>query len=281
LAKSLLNKIGGICVDCTIDIIKEGNFVLAYLPFNPRTEFGIPKGSIFVNCNIGGREFKSKLMSKGNGNYSIFFSKQLIKNLDLNENEYFNVRLNITPDSVNSSELAEPELLDNETIKAIRERASIRLFTNKEVSKLIVDTILNAGLCAPSATNKRPFHFVVTQSREKMTHIMENNTYAKMLKDSAACIIVCGDKVMQGISELLIEDCSAATQNMLLAIHSLGLGGVWCGIRQSSDFYKDMVREFNLPNYIRPIALIAFGYPDEEKVQPNRYETNKIHIEAW
>lgn len=268
-------------MDCTIDIQKEGKSVLAYLPFNPRTEFDILKGSIFVKCKINGTEFKTKLMSKGNEKYCIFFSRQLLKNLGLDGDEHLKIQLNITQDSTNNSELAEPELLDNDTLKTIRERASIRSFTDKKISDLVLDTILNTGLCAPSASNKRPFHFVVTHSREKMIHIMENNPYVKMLKYSAACILVCGDKIVQGVPELLIEDCSAATQNMLLAIHSLGLGGVWCGVRQGSDFYKDIVKEFNLPNYIRPVSLIAFGYTDEKKVQINRHEINKIHLEGW
>lgn len=266
---------------CMVDIKKEGNSVLAYLPFNPRIEFGIPKGTIFVICVINGTEFKSKLMSRGNERYAIFFSKQLIKNLGLVGEEHVAVPLTIERERVNNSKLSEPERLSNDTIKSIRERASIRSFNNKEISDLVLDTILDAGLCAPSATNKRPFHFVVTRSKEKMVQITENNAYSKMLKSAAACIIVCGDKIVQGIPEWLIEDCSAATQNMLLAIHSLGLGGVWCGVKQSSDFYKDIVREFQLPEHIRPISLITFGYTDEKKVQANRYEINKIHMEEW
>jgi len=268
-------------MNCTIDIKREGNSVIARLPFNPKTEFGIQKGSIFVKCIINGIQFKARLMSKGSGNYFLFFSKQLIKHLNLKEEENLNVVLDIELDIPENETLAEPEILDNETLKVIRERASIRTFIDKEISNTVIDTILNAGLCAPSAKNKRPFHFVVTQNKEQMKHITENAHYAKMLENATACIIVCGDKIMQGIPEWLLEDCSAATQNLLLAIHSLGLGGVWCGVKQSSDFYKDIVNEFNLPNHIRPVSLIAFGYTQEKKVQPNRYETYKIHRESW
>lgn len=269
-------------MDCTIDIKREGNTVLAYLPFNPRTEFGIPKGSIFVKCIIDGTEFKSKLMSRGNEKYCLFFSKQLFKKLDLNGDSHLNVKLNIALDSSDTSVLADPEILYNDTMKTIRERVSIRSFNNKEISSILLDTILNAGLCAPSASNKRPFHFVTTRNKEKMTQLQKNNAYAKMLNSAAACIIVCGDKTVQGIPEWLIADCSAATQNILLAIHALGLGGVWCGVKQATDFYKDIVNEFKLPSHIRPVSLIAFGYPDDEvKRQANRHETNKIHNETW
>lgn len=268
-------------MECTIDIKKEGNTVLAYLSFNPKTEFGILKGSIYVKCVINGIEFKSKLMSKGAGRYCIFFNKQLLKLLDLNGDEHLAVPLTIVLENENIHDLTEPQMLDNETLKSIRERSSIRCFTDKQINQVTIDTILNAGLCAPSASNKRPFHIVVTQNRDTMISISKNNIYAKMLQSATGSIVVCGDKIVQGIPEWLLADCSAATQNMLLAIHSLGLGGVWCGVRQGSDFYKDIMTVFGLPNHIRPISVIAFGYTDDKKIQSNRYEVNKIHFETW
>jgi nitroreductase len=266
---------------CTIDISKVGNSTIAYLPFNPRTEFEIPKGTIYVRCTIGETEFKAKLMSKGNDNYCIFFSKLLLKNLGLEGEEHKNLPLDIVLDTTNTSTIVEPEILDNETIRTIRERCSIRSFTDKTISKVQLDTVLNAGFCTPSATNKRPFHFVVTQNREKMINITGNNPYVKMLYTAPVCIIVCGDKILQGIPEWLLADCSAATQNMLLAIHSIGLGGVWCGVKQGTDFYKDIVKEFELPSHIRPISLIPLGYPAENKIQRSRFEIDKIHYETW
>ncbi len=267
---------------CTIDIIREGNSVIAYLPFNPRTEFGIHKGSIYAICTIRGVEFKSRLMSRGDEKYCVFFSKQLLKNLELNGEEHLNVPLHITLETMSVSEDVEPELLLNDTLRVIRERSSIRSFIDKRVSPTILETILHSGLCAPSAKNKRPFHFVVTQNREKMLNIMRSNSrYTNMLTTADACIIICGDKIVQGIPEWLIEDCSAATQNMLLAIHSLGLGGVWCGVKQGSDFYKDIVNEFEIPSHIRPISLIALGYTNENRPQRNRFERSKLHYEAW
>lgn len=268
-------------MECMIDIKKEGNTVLAYLPFNPKIEFGILKGSIYVKCVINGVEFKSKLMSRGSGKYCIFFNKQLLKLLDLDGDEHLAIPLTIILERENIHELAELKMLDNETLKSIRERSSIRCFTGKQIDEVTFHTILNAELCAPSASNKRPFHIVVTQDRDKMICISKNNNYAKMLQCATACIVVCGDKIVQGIPEWLLADCSAATQNMLLAIHSLGLGGVWCGVRQGSDFYKDIVNVFGLPSHIKPISLIAFGYTDDKKVQSNRYEANKIHFESW
>lgn len=266
---------------CNIDIKKEGTQTISYLPFDPRIEFSIPKGSIYVNCTINNNEFKSRLMLKENGRYCIFFSRKLLENIGLKGEKHSGIKLDIELYKDSKPVLKNPKILENETLKAIMERKSIRSFTNKKVSTIIIDTIINAGLCAPSATNKRPFHFIVTENKEKMMKIRETNNYVNMLESATVCIIVCGDQNLQRVPEYLMADCSAATQNMLLAIHSIGLGGVWCGVKKSSDFYNEIIKEFKLPGQIRPASLVAFGYTNEKKGQPNRYEINKVHYEAW
>ena len=266
---------------CKIDIKKEGNLTTAFIPFDPRTEFNIPKGAIYANCVINSIEFKTKLMSKGNGKYFIVFNKQLMKNIGLDGEKYFNINLNIGIENNEKTKIKKMNLVENETLKIIAERKSIRSFNDKKIDKIIMDTILNAGFCAPSANNKRPFHFIVTESKRKILKIGIGNNKVKMLENTTACIIICGDKTVEGIGEFLIEDCSAATQNMLLAIHSLGLGGVWCGINQNGDFYKNIIKEFKTPEHIRPISVIALGYTDDKYSQNNRYEVNKVHYELW
>jgi nitroreductase len=266
---------------CKIDIKKEGKLVTACLPFNPKIEFNITKGTIYAKCVINKFEFKTKLISKGDGKYFIVFNKQLLQNIGLNGDNHVDVQLLIEEEANTAPELEKPKILKNETLKIIFERKSIRKFNDKKIDKNIIDTVVNAGFCAPSANNKRPFHFIITEDKKKLKKVMNDNSKVKMLETATLCIIICGDKVVQGIPEFLIEDCSASTQNMLLAIHSLGLGGVWCGIKQNSDFHKIIVKEFKLPEYIRPISLIAVGYTDEKHNQPNRYEINKIHYEIW
>jgi len=268
-------------MDCKIDIKKDGNLVTAHIPFNPKKEFNIQKGTIYVNCIINNIKFKSKLMSKGNGKYFIIFNKQLMKNIGLEGDKHLNINLNIEIEYNEKQELKKLNVLENETLKTISERKSIRNFNDEKIDKITMDTIINAGFCAPSANNKRPFHFIVIQNKKKMLKIIGNNSKVKMLENAIGCIIICGDKIIQGVSEFLIEDCSAATQNILLAIHSLKLGGVWCGVKQNSDFYKDIIKEFKIPEHIKPISLIALGYTDEKYSQNNRYELNKIHYEIW
>ncbi|MDR2941254.1 MAG: DUF1905 domain-containing protein, partial [Treponema sp.] len=87
-------------MNCRIDIIKEGRSFLAYLPFDPKVEFNIPKGTIYVKCTIGKYEFKAKLMPKGKGKYFIIFNKELLQSLNFDEKEYNNILLKITSDII-------------------------------------------------------------------------------------------------------------------------------------------------------------------------------------
>lgn len=121
-------------MQCVVDIKKEGKFTITILPFNPRTEFDIPKGTIYVKCSIENIEFKSKLISKGDGCFFIIFNKQLLKTIGISEEGRENVNLKIEPDIVAAIPelVGDYEMLDNEVIKAISERASIRRFDSKE-----------------------------------------------------------------------------------------------------------------------------------------------------
>ena len=83
------------------------------------------------------------------------------------------------------------------------------------------------------------------------------------------------------VKEFLYADCAAATQNILLGIHGLGLGGVWCGVASNSDWRKRMVAELELPLKLEPIAVIAFGWPDEKKELLGRWEPEKIYYDKW
>lgn len=166
-------------------------------------------------------------------------------------------------------------------LSGITSRRSIRDYTGQEINEEHLNTILNAGFCAPSAKNKRPWHFIVLQNKDKLNAISLMGTNNSMISKASCCIVVCGDKVKQGINELLIEDCSAATQNMLLATHGLGLGGVWCGIIKNSDTYKYLKNVLKLPESINPISIVVLGYPNEVKSEVARFEEGKIHREVW
>ena len=168
-----------------------------------------------------------------------------------------------------------------DVMEAILTRRSIRKYTKGEITEEQLMTIIKAGCHAPSAHNRQPWHFVVIRDREKLMRITSFHSYASMLPDAGACIVVCGDKERQPQTGFLIEDCSAAIQNMLLAVHSLGLGAVWCGLYPVIHLTKSMKQLLSLPETIIPVGLIAIGHKGEERTTADRFDKTKIHYEEW
>lgn len=170
---------------------------------------------------------------------------------------------------------------DLDVLTAIRERRSIRRYTTEPVSELQINTILEAGLSAPTAKNKRPVHFLVVQDQDRLTKIAKGKPHAWMVDKAPCALIVLGDTEVEDRPEFLYADCFAATQNILLAIHGLNLGGVWCGVGADSPWYQLLKEVLELPEHIQPMAVVAVGHPAEERTRPQIWERDKIHWEKW
>ncbi|MCD6201931.1 MAG: nitroreductase family protein [Bacteroidales bacterium] len=169
-----------------------------------------------------------------------------------------------------------------EFLKGIQTRRSIRAFTNQPVTEENIRIILETAMMAPSAVNCQPWHFIVIRNKEAFRKIMNVHPYATMLSTAQAAILVCGDKKLQHDDGYWIMDCSAATENLLLAAHALGIGSVWIGVHPRESRKKAMRQLFNLPEHIEPLALVALGYPAETPDQPtDRYKPDRIHFETW
>lgn len=168
-----------------------------------------------------------------------------------------------------------------EVFEAIYTRRSIRRYSEKKIENEIVDKIIHAGMYAPSAVNKQPWHFIVFRDREIREAIMKVHPNSRMLKGSPAGILICYDEVLQHDKGYGPVDCSAATQNMLLAAHALGIGSCWVGIYPREQRMADLKKIFDLPARITPFAVIALGYPAEEKTTPDRIRPERIHYERW
>jgi nitroreductase len=165
--------------------------------------------------------------------------------------------------------------------EAILTRRSIRKFKSQPISEDLIEKILRAGMQAPSARNKQPWHFVVIRNRELLDKISVVHPYAYMLKEAPLGILICGDSKIEITIEYLIQDCSAATQNMLLAAHNFGLGAVWLGIYPREPRIKALRELLSLPEHIIPISMIAVGYPNEKKSPENRFKPERIHYDKW
>lgn len=168
-----------------------------------------------------------------------------------------------------------------ETIEAICTRRSIRKYTSQPVSEEIIHELLAAAMYAPSAGNQQPWHFVVIRARQILDAIPEFHPYAKMLKNAPAAISVCGDPALEKYRDRWMLDCSAATQNILLAAHAKGLGAVWVGLYPEVSRMDGVRNLLALPKHIVPLSLIPIGYPSEQVPQPRRFNPSRIHYDKW
>ena len=168
-----------------------------------------------------------------------------------------------------------------EALNAIFTRRSIRKFKKKQVPQDKLRAILKAGMYAPSARNQQPWHFIVVDDPKIKEEVMNAHPYASMLAEAPLAILVCGDTRLEKSPGYWSIDCSAATQNMLLAAHATGIGSVWLGVHPRVGRKDAMRKIFQLPGHIEPFALIALGYPGEKKETPARWKEERTHFNCW
>lgn len=253
------------------------------MPFNASEIFNIKKGTIKIQGTINDIEYRNKLISRGNGLYVMSINKALQKKIGFKD-EALDIEVSMELDdsaySSNNETSIEKHSSSIDVLTAIKTRRSIRVFSSKKVEKSKIETILEAGFCAPSAKNKRPWNFIVSKNKDFIDNIADKNNY-KPLLTANCCIIVCGDSNIEGTKDFLLEDCGAAIENMLLAAHGLDIGATWCGLVKTNDKYKYICDFFRLPDKVIPMAIIALGYPDEKKDCSPRYDERKVHWEKW
>lgn len=167
---------------------------------------------------------------------------------------------------------------NNAVLDAIRTRRSIRKYTGEPIAQPVRQAILEAAFCAPSAMNRRPCHFVSITDRALMQQLSDLHPYAKMLPQADWAILVCGDESVSG--PFYMDDCAAATQNILLAAHSLGVGAVWCGV-DHTERQQSFGELLGLPEHIKAYSLVVLGMPAETRPAPDRVEPEKIHENCW
>ena len=165
-----------------------------------------------------------------------------------------------------------------ETIQTIMNRKSVRSYDKVEITDAQMDTILRAGMAAPSAIDRRPWSFVVVKHKFTLNALGDNLQYAKMTKDASAAIIVCGTEDKDGY---WIMDCSAAIQNMLLAIEDMGLGAVWCAIYPQKERVDFVKKTLGIPEGITPLAIVPIGKPKNNPQPKDKYDITKIHYNKW
>lgn len=174
---------------------------------------------------------------------------------------------------------AEEIVLEN-----IATRTSIRKFTQEAVSQEDVEKMLRAGMAAPTAGNRQPWHFVVVDDRETLNEMTKANRNAPMLAKAPLAIIVCGDlsKGLKGDAlDFWIQDVSAASENILLAAHALGLGATWTGLYPMMDRVKTMSEILNLPENLVPVNAIVIGHPADSPEPKDKFKQENISYNTY
>jgi nitroreductase len=170
----------------------------------------------------------------------------------------------------------------NDFLDVFYRRRSIRKFTEEPVSREDLINLLKAGMSGPSGMNAQPWEFVVITEKETLTKIRKNLMFAKMTAPAAICVL--GSKRMQtnkAGDKFWVQDCSAATENILLAATAMGLGAVWIGIHPVHIFERQVKSILNLPAGVTPLNLIMLGHPAEEREARTQYDAKRVHWGAF
>ena len=168
----------------------------------------------------------------------------------------------------------ETALKSKAVLENIAERKSVRKYLNKSVEEDKIDAMVKAGMAAPSGMDRRPWEFVVVTDREALDSMAAKLPYAKMLTNAPLAIVVCGDTTRSSYWYL---DCSAATQNVLLAAEALGLGAVWTAAYPYEDRIDVVRQNTGLPENIVPLCVIPIGYPDGPQKAKDKFDLQLVH----
>ncbi len=168
------------------------------------------------------------------------------------------------------------------TLDFIFKRRSIRKFTSQEIEPEKIKLLLQAAMASPTATNSKPWEFVVLTEGKQISEVRSALMFAKF--DAPLVVCVCGNT--KGVSHLVkerfwVQDCSAATENLLLAATALDLGAVWCGVHPINAHQKCLTKILDLPEGVLPLNAIFIGYPAEEKPPRTQYDPSKVYWQKY
>lgn len=171
-----------------------------------------------------------------------------------------------------------------DTLTAIHSRRSVRHYTGQPVSKKDLETLVRAGMAAPTAMDKRPWAFVIVTDEAVLQKLAQGLPSSKMIVQAKSAIVVCGVMTKAGwgeAREFWVQDCSAATENILLAAEAMGLGTVWTGMYPSHQRVEYVQRVLGIPREVIPLNVIAVGFPTGEDRPKDKFDPANIHWEKW
>jgi nitroreductase len=172
--------------------------------------------------------------------------------------------------------------MQNPILDTIFRRRSIRKYTDQPVEPEKLDLLLQAAMAAPSAMNCKPWEFVVVTDPEKLAQFRKRLIFGN--RNAPAAIVVCGNPSLSTNPAARLfwqQDCSAATENILIAAVGLGLGTVWVGVHPVAEFVRTVREIAGLPRRVTPLGLIYVGYPAEEKFARTQYDETRVHQQEY
>ena len=164
---------------------------------------------------------------------------------------------------------------------AVFKRRSIRKYTDQKVKSEVIEHLLKAAMAAPSARNRQPWEFVIIDDKEILAKIPDIHPYAAMAAEAPAAILVCGKPNDETSKSYWVQDCAAATENILVEVATLDLGAVWCGIHPRKPREKGMRDLLGIPENVTPFSLVVIGHPAEHKEPSDRYDPARVHKNSW
>jgi len=173
---------------------------------------------------------------------------------------------------------------EDAVIENIMTRVSVRQFTGAKISNEQIDMLLRAAMAAPSAINRQPWAFIVITDNELLAQLGEALPYSRCSNNPACAIIPCGDlsKAIEGeMGAFWVNDVSAATENLLLAAHAMGLGAVWTGLHPDMNRAAMVQQMLGLPEHIIPLCIVPVGVPAEQPAVKDKYVPENIHYNRW
>jgi nitroreductase len=168
-----------------------------------------------------------------------------------------------------------------DALEAIKTRRSIRVYTDEPVSDEHLHAMLAAAMQAPSAGNQQPWHFIVIRKRADLDLLADALPYGKMLHHAPLGIVICADVEHESNRGYWVQDCSAATQNLLLAAHAQGLGAVWLGVYPREQRVVELRHLLGMPEGATPLCVVAVGHPAEVVPPADRFQPDRVHEEKW
>jgi len=171
-----------------------------------------------------------------------------------------------------------------DALAVIHSRKSVRHYIDMPVSREQLEVLMKAGMAAPTAADKRPWVFVAVSDRKQLETLAKALPFGKMLTQAGAAIIVGGQpsKSLPGkASQFWIQDCSAASENILLAAEAIGLGAVWIGVFPDEARVQAVRKALGIPANVVPLNVLSIGYPAGDEKPKNKFEPSRIHWERW